>query len=141
MLFADLSRQIFPDRVVNRVVYDLDELTKNTPPITPNVSAVNLLPSPLCSSSSSTNRIVPVLRKSQSAPKLSLLRGASYGYVHLPYSMSTIEIPHLIKILLKRALYSKLVGQCRVFFFTVRYMENISEPLTYVFLSEILKRI
>ena len=79
MLFTDLSRQIFPDRIVNRAVYDLDELTKNTPPITPNASSVNLLSS--SSSSSSSNRIVPVLRKSQSAPKLSLLRGASFGYV------------------------------------------------------------
>ncbi|XP_066920807.1 cytosolic carboxypeptidase 1-like [Clytia hemisphaerica] len=68
MLFTDLSRQIFPDRVIKRVVYDLDELTKNTPPVTPNVSATNLLSSP----PTSTNRIVPVLRKSQSAPKLSI---------------------------------------------------------------------
>lgn len=61
MLFQDLARHVFPDRVAHRVVYDLDELVQKTPPLTPMVSLTNV---------QSSTRISTPIRKSQSAPKI-----------------------------------------------------------------------
>jgi len=89
MLFNDLSRQIFPERIANRVLYDLDELTKGTPPITPNVSANRLHNTP---SSTSLSRITPVLRKSQSAPKLSTRQATCTRWVYERNQAATVQI-------------------------------------------------